>query len=1098
MTAAFRIDGDEVGSDAFYAAACDPQRSVVIEACAGAGKTWMLVSRILRALLDGVAPEQILAITFTRKAAGEMKARLDEWLWTYSAAHSSVTQRVQALCERGLDEAAAARLEPALAELRLRLQRGTRGVEVHTFHAWFAQLAGQLPLQLRAQLGLPAQPTLVEDTSPLHDELFRRFQRRVHADPALRADHDALIHTHRRSAVQNWLETAWARADELELADQAGVLEGSMPTAAALDSRCAGLEHPLQLLLQDSLPADMSQLAQQLAAHKGAKARAAGATLAHATQALQLGRLQDGFDQAWDALHTQAGEPRKGLPESSLLTDLSDRLQSLQALNRQQQAHDDHRRMVRLSRVLRDEYRQLKLGQGLVDMPDLERAALALLSDPETADWVQARLDLRIRQVLIDEFQDTSPLQWHALFGWLSAYAGAGGGASGQRPPGVFVVGDPKQSIYRFRRAEPRVFEAARDFVVQGLGGQVLTCDHTRRNAPAVVAALNAVCADALQADGWGPFRPHTTESAEAGEVWALPGVHRPVKATSAEAPRRWRDTLTEARHEPNEHLKLVEARQVAAALAEAVHRDGLDPGQVMVLARQRAMLRRVAEALAAQGLPYVMPEGLSLADEPEAQDLIALLDVLASPGHDLSLARALRSPLFDCSDDDLLRLAQAAQGQRRPWLDVVTMPAAGGRSPALDRAGRLLAAWRALVHQLTPHELLDRVLHEADLQARLLASTPAPRRVVALQVLRGLLQAALDHEGGRFVSTYRFVRALKQGHLEASPRVPAGAVQLLTVHGAKGLEADVVFIVDTAPERRQGERSTLLVDWPVEAAAPRCAAFVISESRMPAALATLQQREQAAREREEINGLYVALTRARRRLVVSHTQPHAPSLTRSWWQRLQPVVQSAPAVPAPETRMQTGPAVPATFDRLPRLPAASGSDVPSPAPQLAADSQAAALGRAVHRLLEWIGQPGQPLPRSGRAAAARQAAAAFGLPVEAAVEVAAWAATIADSPACAPFFGGAGLRWCGNEVPVVNDGQVLRIDRLVQLDDGGQGQWWVLDYKLRQRPEQLAEYRHQLEQYRQALQTTLQTQGEADPVVRAAFITGAGELVEP
>ena len=239
MTAAYRVDGVEVDDIAFYAAACDPQRSVVVEACAGAGKTWMLVSRILRALLDGVEPEQILAITFTRKAAGEMQARLDEWLHAFSQDHSTAGERVTALRQRGLPAAEAERRQLALGELRQRLLRRPRGVEVRTFHAWFAQLAGQLPLQLRAQLGLPAEPTLIEDTSALHDDLFRRFRRRVHADPALRDDHDRLIDRHRRSGVQAWLDTAWRRGEELELADRDGVLATSMPPAAALDARCA-------------------------------------------------------------------------------------------------------------------------------------------------------------------------------------------------------------------------------------------------------------------------------------------------------------------------------------------------------------------------------------------------------------------------------------------------------------------------------------------------------------------------------------------------------------------------------------------------------------------------------------------------------------------------------------------------------------------------------------------------------------------------------------------------------------------------------------------------------------------------------------------
>ena len=167
-------------------------------------------------------------------------------------------------------------------------------------------------------------------------------------------------------------------------------------------------------------------------------------------------------------------------------------------------------------------------------MADLERCALALLRDGELAGWVQERLDLRVRHLLIDEFQDTSPLQWHALHAWLAAYAGAGGGASGQRPPGVFIVGDPKQSLYRFRGAEPRVFEAAAPFVRRGLGGQRLACDHTRRNAPPVIEAINRVFEAAAAARASSPAfaatRPRSQPIGRGDGVWRLPRVARPPK----------------------------------------------------------------------------------------------------------------------------------------------------------------------------------------------------------------------------------------------------------------------------------------------------------------------------------------------------------------------------------------------------------------------------------------------------------------------------------------------------------------------------------------------------------------------------------------
>ena len=145
---AFRIDGAAVSARAFYAAACDPARSCVVEACAGSGKTWMLVSRILRALLDGAAPHEILAITFTRKAAGEMRERLDQWLAEHAGPRASHAQRVAALRERGLDAARAETLAPELATLQARVLAAGRPVEIRTFHAWFAQLLRSAPLAL--------------------------------------------------------------------------------------------------------------------------------------------------------------------------------------------------------------------------------------------------------------------------------------------------------------------------------------------------------------------------------------------------------------------------------------------------------------------------------------------------------------------------------------------------------------------------------------------------------------------------------------------------------------------------------------------------------------------------------------------------------------------------------------------------------------------------------------------------------------------------------------------------------------------------------------------------------------------------------------
>ena len=688
LTAAYRIDGRSVAATDFYAAACDPRRSVAVEACAGAGKTWMLVSRILRALLDGAEPSQILAITFTRKATGEMRQRLDEWLQLFAAPAADEATRIQALVDRGLSAAQAKTLAPQLGGLHARVLDDVRRVEIRTFHGWFGQLLAQAPIETLLAMGLAPGLQLIEDPESLRDELMGAFHRAVQADPARRDDYVALVRKYRRHTVQSWLDAAWQRRTEVEAADRAGTLATSVPPAADVFADCRAGEHPVAAILAPAMRALLQALASALGVRTPITSQRAAQAL---VDALADPDAHSAFARAWTALFTQAGTPRKQLGDLPEQHAASEALIALQERAGQQDAHDDHARMTRLARVLLAEYAQLKRTRALADMGDLEAVALALLSDGDLAAWVQSRLDLRLRHLLIDEFQDTSPLQWQALHGWLSGYAGAGGG----RPMSVFIVGDPKQSIYRFRRAEPRVFAAAQAFVAEALQGQVLACDHTRRNAPAIVDGLNAVFTDAAEADGWTGFRPHTTASQAVGEIRRLPVVPlEPVaRGQGADADPGWRDALTVPRSAEETVRREPEVRQVAAAIGELLA-QGVPPGELMVLARKRDTLARVARALAARHLPYTVPEALSLAESPEAQDLIALLDVLASPGHDLSLARALRSPIFGATDADLLALSRAAAAAQaaggRPSLRAVT-PA-----PRRPRCSVPAGCWRA------------------------------------------------------------------------------------------------------------------------------------------------------------------------------------------------------------------------------------------------------------------------------------------------------------------------------------------------------------------------------------------------------------------
>ena len=1172
---AYEANGARVPREHFYALACDPRRSVAVEACAGAGKTWMLVSRILRALLEGVPPHEILAITFTKKAAGEMRARLQDWLREF-AVHDLERLREE-LMHRGLPAPEAQRLAPALQGLHARLLAGGRPVQIRTFHSWFASLLRTAPLATVEALGLPARGELLEDDAEAVARVWRPFQHRVAAEPGAREDFAACVAAHGRSQTRKALEAALDKRVEFSLADAEGVVDASVrPWTAVFADLAAAL--PDATLGEGEAPVSPRVLVEggpvreALLAAARALGRASQPSFSRAGSQLEQAVSANDLGGAVQALLTKDGSPRKfsdkleGIAAIRAAQDLLDRQQAAEA---QHQAWLHQGRMARLSRLLLQVYAELKREQGWVDMSDVERAALAMLSDPVLSGWVQERLDARVSQLLVDEFQDTNPLQWQALHAWLSGYAGAGGDG-----PAVFIVGDPKQSIYRFRRAEPQVFRAAQRFVVDGLGGVLLGCDHTRRNAPAVLAAVNAAL-QAAQGDGaYEGFRAHTTESTEPGRVLALPPIARPgsdeegADPAVPDAASGWRDSLSEPREVPEERLLALECRQSARWVARRIA-EGLPPGEVMVLARRRDRLVAMAEALRALGVPAQQADKSELGEAPEVQDLVALVDVLVSPAHDLSLARVLKSPVVGADDADLAWLAARARDRAEPgvrvaWLDLLleeggvlddaacdpSGPPAGpevlresGMPARLAEAARRLARWKRWVDAWPPHDALDAIYHDGDLLARYAAASPPAARAAVLANLRALLQAALEVGGGRFLTPYAFVRAMRAGTHRAPAIAATDAVRLLTVHGAKGLEAPLVLMLDTDGPAPRAETMGVVVDWPGEAPVPSRFAFIASESRPPACCAELMARERQAREREELNALYVAMTRAQRELALSCVAPHRPAAG-SWWRRLEglavPVdgLDGAAVVEGVTPVRFIGAAQGAGYDAghgEPEAPgdhlrdhAAQGDRAPAPSIELAVvpgevllpapqagdvaltATEGAALegetrgapasgeetasertrfGEALHRLLE--GVPLGRVPASGEGwptGLLQRVAREFRLTAGAMAEAVAMADRILGGEG-AWAWDPARVEWADNEVPLHLDGALLRIDRLVRVR--GEGHWWVFDYKSAAQPETDAGLRAQLARYRDAVRAQY-----PGAMVHAGFLTGQGRLV--
>ena len=1077
MTASYTHDGKPISSDAFYAIACDPRRSVAVEACAGAGKTWMLVSRMVRALLDGTTkPHEILAITFTKKAAGEMRERLYEWLERF--AHADADTLRAELASRGYESKNG--LQPndyecsQLSNLYAQVLANGRPVQIRTFHSWFAALLRTAPMATLQQLGLPLNYELLEDDSRAKALVWRRFYAALLGRPDLKADFECVVLAHGRFQAGKALQGALDKRTEFLLADAHGVVNASVQHFTAQFPEFAGLAQPEEAL---QTPAAKALL---LAAAK-ALGRASAPTYSAKGAELQAALNEADAAGVFISLLTDKDAPRKFSEKITGIAVVRQAQELAVKITHAMTQHDAwqyQQRMARLARLLLAEFAALKRAHAWVDMNDVEHAAQTMLSDEVLSGWVQERLDANIRHLMIDEFQDTNPLQWHALSSWLGGYVGAGGGAA--KAPSVFIVGDPKQSIYRFRRAEPQVFIAAQAFMREALGGDVLACDHTRRSSQAVVGAVNLVMGAAQGTDSYQGFRLHTSASPDQGRVLRLPPIRRPEKLQKSQTPEgfEWRDSLTTPRELPEDTLRAAEARQAAVWIQNQIA-SGIKPSQVMALSRKRVSLLPLQQELRALHIPAQIAEKTELIDCCEVLDVVALLDVLVSPQHDLSLARALRSPLFSLSDDALVQIVLAKSDVKQSWYE--TLLKGELLTPEFIGLGATLSKYKTLVDTLPPHDALQAIFDQGDVLARFGAAAPAAGRAAILSNLRALLSAALQVNGGRYATPYAFVRALKAGGLQAPASSNPDAVRLLTIHGAKGLEAQAVLLLDTDTAQRNSESMGVLVDWPGEALSPRKFVFLISESRPPACATGSLAAEQAARQREELNALYVAMTRAKNTLGVSSIEPYreAPD---SWWQRLYRVTDEeqvftvACQPPSHEPREFNLPDLPVLPVYTP-VPASNSQAVPD------ADSPSARVGKAMHHLLEW-GHAGDHV--------AEQVGREFGLTPAQLLDAQTKAQRIKTGEG-AWAWDEAAIAWQGNEVELTYQGDTLRLDRLVQRKDAlHAGHWWVLDYKSAAHPERRAELVSKMHTYKAALQAIYKKQ-----VVKAAFLTAEGTVIE-
>lgn len=848
--------------------------ATAVRASAGSGKTRLLTLRIVRLLLEGADPGSVIAITFTHKAADEIRARVLETL--ADLAEQSANGLIARLTELGCDtgpatcERAAALYETVLT--------ADYPLQTTTFHAFCQRLLSRFALEA----DIAPEFELIEHTYELERAAWKMFEARAGTDPDLGQALDRLFES--CDGLSNTLAALQAFLDHRS--DWWAYIEGETDPAAAAGHR---LTQQLSLYLKPPLTlstAALREYADLITRHDIAFHRDAVAAI----QARVGAPLTE--DDTLDRIFLKADLSVRDLSKP-LLRVLSPaeatRLQTLHAALAETVRAQHVHRLAQATLVraqdwykagmqLLDCYTALKRERNVLDFADLEWHAYRLLSHSEHAEWVQYKLDRRLQHILVDEFQDTNPTQWRLLVPLLEAIA-----ADPRGNRSVLLVGDEKQSIYRFRRAQPALFDSARNWLAQRGPLEDVVQTTCWRSSPAIVEFVNRVFTTA-ELPGFPHHSPGHRQRWGEVNIWPLIVGDEPASNIAL------RDPLQAPRAVAEDRRYRRDAERVAAEIARSVNSRVVDTTpprrlqyrDVMILMRERTHAAHYEDAFRRYGIPYLEVAQIPLRACLEVADIRQLLCWLQNPTDNLALASVLRAPLFACSDEDLVQLAQHARTNPHGdwWEALKTLPAP---SSTLVRAQQLLPTWLAAADTVPVHDLLDRIYHDGNVAARYQQATPTHLRVRVAANLARLLSLALEIDAGRYSRISRFIEYLDTiDNTVANEANDADCVRLMTIHGAKGLEAPMVFLIDAAraPQRDSGIRA--LIDWPAEAARPSHFYLVGKADTLDPYSAALVQKQRTDEQREDFNLLYVALTRAKQWLYITGCAPKRE--TQSWY----------------------------------------------------------------------------------------------------------------------------------------------------------------------------------------------------------------------
>ena len=1095
--------------------ASDPSASVWVSASAGAGKTKVLSDRVLRLMLAGASPMRLLCLTFTRAAAAEMAVRVNDKLAVWA------TMPDQALHDQ-LFGLTGEQPGPDLSKRARRLFAETLdapgGLKIQTIHGFCQSLLKRFPLEA----GLTPYFEVMEER--MSHEMLAAAQEDVilTATP----DHDP--------ALADALAHVTALVPEMRFQDVLRPLISERRRLTALLRRHGGLKG-LTAYLAGLLGVSVTDQEDDIL--NRALAALSPAPLARAVDALSGGsktdrQRADGLREAgagetetrwravWEVFFTQKDEPRKTLMTKNTaaaapdvldwMTDQQSRLQDVHQHLAGVRVLQATTALITVVQAVIAAYEARKKRRNLLDYDDLVMRTADLLAQSETATaWVLFKLDGGLDHILVDEAQDTNPDQWEVIAA-LSAEFSAGLGQHDEKTRTLFIVGDMKQSIYSFQRADPTQFAMMADrfearFKAAEQIWRRVPISVSFRSVPGILAAVDAIFAHDPANSGVTPDGVALSHTAfrekQPGTVTLWPPA--PVAEPEPEAP--W--ALPTRIIEPQSPQ-----RRLAAAIAGQIrhwldHKDILaardrvvTPGDVLVLVRRRTeFVEFLVSELKQAEIPVAGVDRMRLTEQIAVMDLIALGQFVLLPEDDLNLAALLKSPLLGLDEDALFTLAHHRPGSLWQQLCILAET-----DQVYAGCHARLSAWLAEVDYQRPYEFFARILARGGGQRALV------RRLgqEANDPIDEFLAFAMDYERDHVPSLQGFLQSLLRDEGDVKRDLEnsgTGQVRIMTVHGAKGLQAPIVFVADTlsVPDTSkeqvfwQGDEAVL---WVAKAKSHT----VFTEG--------LRTARRAALTREYNRLLYVALTRAEDRLILCgwqsgrHPKPYCwqnlcetglaeiteateIDLTRftarGWtgpgyhYHRPDDDKIGRQTVPAPEPpgrevfRDLPGPAPEEPDPPRPLVPSRpDDADAPPPvqSPLIGASHQNYERGLHVHRLLQLL----PDLNESGREAAMARylARPAHGLAPEAVAQVRADVTSVLQDPELAGLFG-PGSR---AEVPLTGiiGARALtgRIDRLIVKPD----EVIIADYKTnRPPPDDVAlvapVYIRQMAVYRAAMQ---------------------------